>query len=92
MKKSVINIKTNEHTKREAKKVASELGLSLSSVINTYLLQFIRTKEIHLSAAPKISRELETLLGGIEHDIVRGRRLSHKVSSDKELRKHLASL
>ncbi len=43
---SVINIKTEKNIKEEAQKIASAMGLSLSSVINVYLRSFIRTKKI----------------------------------------------
>ncbi len=50
MNTAVINIKTNPETKARAKKVADELGLSLSSILNAYLKQFIKTKTINFSA------------------------------------------
>ncbi|MBI4118716.1 MAG: type II toxin-antitoxin system RelB/DinJ family antitoxin, partial [Parcubacteria group bacterium] len=50
--KTVINIKTDKDVKKNAQGVAEELGLSLSAVINAYLRQFVRNKEIHFTAAP----------------------------------------
>lgn len=46
MKTTVINIKTDTKVKKEAQKVAADLGLSLSGVINGFLKQFIRTKTV----------------------------------------------
>ncbi len=46
MSTAVINIKTDQKVKEEAKKIASEMGISLSGVINTQLRQFIRTKTL----------------------------------------------
>ena len=43
---TVINIKTDSKVKKEAQKVAADLGLSLSGVINGFLKQFIRTKTV----------------------------------------------
>ena len=51
MNTAIINIKTTPKTKKEAKDVAEELGISLSSLINALLKQVIRTKSITLSAA-----------------------------------------
>lgn len=44
MDSAVINIKTNIKIKKEAQKVAADLGLSLSSAINGFLRQFIRNR------------------------------------------------
>ena len=47
---TIINVKTDKKLKVEAKKVAAELGVPLSTVINAFLKQFVRDKEITLSA------------------------------------------
>ena len=90
--KTVINIKTNREIKESAQKTAKELGLSLSAVINAYLRQFVRNKEVHFSIAPKMSSELESILGNIEFDIQRNRNISSAFSSKQELKRHLSSL
>jgi addiction module RelB/DinJ family antitoxin len=43
-------VKTDKKLKAEAKKVSEELGVPLSTVINAFLKQFVRDKEITLSA------------------------------------------
>ena len=68
--RTVINIKTEKSVKVRAQKIAKEMGLSLSAVINAYLKQFVRNKEVHFSIAPKMSTELENMLGKIEFDIL----------------------
>ncbi len=90
--KTLINLKTDKELKKNAQKVAENLGLSLSAVINAYLKQFVRNKEIHFSIAPQMSVGLEKLLGGAEFDIRRNRNLSKKISSKKELNDYFASL
>jgi addiction module RelB/DinJ family antitoxin len=47
---TIINVKTDKKLKAEAKKVSEELGVPLSTVINAFLKQFVRDKEITLSA------------------------------------------
>ncbi len=42
--KTILNVKTEVAVKRDAQKLAYELGLSLSTVVNAYLRQFIRDK------------------------------------------------
>lgn len=49
MNSTILNIKTDPKVKDQAKKVASNLGLSLSGVLNAYLRQFIRTRSVYFS-------------------------------------------
>lgn len=53
MNTAVINIKTDPKMKIEAQKVASDLGLSLSTIINGYLKEFTQKKEVTFSAVSK---------------------------------------
>lgn len=46
---TVINIKTDAKVKKEAQKIAADLGLSLSGAINGFLKQFIRDKAVLFS-------------------------------------------
>lgn len=92
MKTTVINVKTDKEVKRGAQKVAEELGLSLSAVVNAYLKQFVRNKEIHLSITPRMSPELEKFLGKVERNIARGKNFSGPFSSKRELDEYFASL
>ncbi len=90
--KTILNVKTDPLVKRGAQRVAQDLGLSLSTVVNAYLKQFIKNKEFYLSAAPSMSPELEKLLGTIDKDIQKGKNLSREVSSSQGLKLYLASL
>ena len=47
---TILNVKTDKKLKAEAQKVSAELGVPLSTVINAFLKQFVRDKEITLSA------------------------------------------
>lgn len=50
MNTAVINIRTNPKVKKQAQKVAEELGFSLSTVVNAYLRHFVRTKKVEFEA------------------------------------------
>lgn len=50
MNTAVINIKTNPTVKTKAQEIAKELGFSLSSLVNAYLKQLIKTKTVYFSA------------------------------------------
>jgi len=90
--KTIINIKTEKNIKTHAQKLAKEMGFSLSAIINAYLRQFLRNKEVYFTITPKISPELESLLGKTEFDIQRNKNISRILSSQKEIKKHLISL
>lgn len=90
--KTVINIKTDKEVKKDAQKIASNLGFSLSAIVNAYLKQFVRNKEVYFSMVSKMSPELENLLGIIEMDIKRKKNLSKPISSQKELELYLSYL
>lgn len=90
--KTLINIKADNDVKVKAKKIAEDLGLSLSAVINAYLKQFIRNKSVYFSATPSMSNELEKLLGVIEKDIKHNKNISLKFSSASDIKNYLASL
>ncbi|MFZ2152485.1 MAG: hypothetical protein WAV41_00305 [Microgenomates group bacterium] len=51
MNNAVITLKTNNSLKSEAMKIANELGFSLSSLINAYLKDLIRTKSVNFSVS-----------------------------------------
>ncbi len=64
----MINIKADKDIKKKAQKVARDLGLPLSTVINAYLREFIRTKEVHFAVGqlegelkPAVKRRLARL-------------------------------
>lgn len=90
--KTVINIKADRDIKIKARKIAEDLGLSLSAVINAYLKQFVRNKSVYFSVAPSMSKELEDILGGIDRDIKRKKNLSSMIFDSKELNRYLSSL
>ncbi|MBI2611504.1 type II toxin-antitoxin system RelB/DinJ family antitoxin [Candidatus Gottesmanbacteria bacterium] len=49
MNSAVINIKTEPEVKQKAQKLAKDLGLNLSALINGYLRQLIKTKRVEFS-------------------------------------------
>jgi len=48
--KTIINIKTDKSLKKAAQETAKELGVPLGTAINAFLKQFVREKELTLSA------------------------------------------
>lgn len=89
--KTVINIKADKEIKEEAQKLAAELGLPLSAIINAYLREFIRNRAVHFSAVPRMSKELETLLRGVEQDIKNKHNLSKPFDNAEDIAAYLDS-
>ncbi len=50
MNTTAIYIRTEPKVKEKAQKVAKELGFSLSSLVNAWLRQLIKTKTVNFSA------------------------------------------
>jgi addiction module RelB/DinJ family antitoxin len=89
--KTILNIKTDREVKLRAQKIAKELGLPLSTVVNAYLKDFIRNKTINLSIAPRMSRQLEGLIGEVEKDIAAGRNIAGPFTTAAEIKHYLRS-
>jgi addiction module RelB/DinJ family antitoxin len=51
--KTLITVKTDKTLKKAAQEVAEEIGISLGTLINIFLKQFVRTKEINFSVSYK---------------------------------------
>ena len=91
--KTFLNVKIDKDTKTKAQRVAKELGLSVSAVVNVYLKEFVRTKRLSVSAesgyhmTPKLERELAE----VEEDIKHGRNIDGPFSTEDELDRYFAT-
>ncbi len=90
--KVIINIKTEKEVKENAQRLAKELGLSLSDVLNASLRNFIRTREVYFSHTPRMTEELENLIEKTEKDIALNKNMSPRFNDAKEAIKYLDSL
>ncbi len=62
MNTAVINIKTEKALKKQVQNIASDLGLSLSSLINVYLKQLVRTRKVELDLGEEPSNYLKSII------------------------------
>ena len=76
MQTAVVNVKVDTKVKKEAHKIAQELGLSLSGLINGYLRQLIRTREVTFSLSEEPSEYMIQALKESKEDIKAGRVMS----------------
>ena len=90
--RTVIHIKADKEVKENAQKVARELGLNLSDVINASLRNFIRTREVYFSHIPRMTPELEELLDKVDKDIKKKKNFSKAFSTPEEMDRYLDSL
>ena len=71
--KTILNIKTDANLKRAARETAEELGVPLSTAINAFLKQFVRGRELILSAdALKPTPYLRSILTEADEEYRRG--------------------
>jgi len=92
MAKTTINIKADKEIKEKAQKVARNLGMPLSTVINAYLNQFIRTKEVHFYLEGELKPFVKRRLDRLQKDVLRGKNLSPTFSDARKSIRHLRSL
>lgn len=76
MNTAVVNVKVDPSVKKEAQKVAKELGLSLSGVINGFLKHLVRTKTVHFSLKEEPSNYFISSLRESKKDIKAGKVVS----------------
>lgn len=101
MTKTIINIRADKDVKVKAQKVAKRLGLPLSTVINGYLREFVRTETVHFSLRdslplgkpegvlkPAVKRRLAKL----HKDVMGGKNLAGPFHSPQEIDAYLKSL
>jgi addiction module RelB/DinJ family antitoxin len=89
--KTILNIKVDKSVKKAAQDVAKELGVPLGTAITAFLKQFIREKELTLSANKDIPTPyLQKVIKDAEDEYVRGE--SSEVLSEKAFINHLKSL
>lgn len=73
MYNAVINIKTEVETKKQVQYLASELGISLSALINAYLKELVRTKRVKFSLDEVPSEYLKRLMRKAEQNLKQGK-------------------
>jgi addiction module RelB/DinJ family antitoxin len=89
--KTTTSIKLDQDIKDQASKLASDLGLNLSSVINATLKQFVTERRIVFSKAPEFNVKTKKEFLEMVTDIKKGKNLAGPFGNVKELKKSLLS-
>lgn len=91
MAKTLINIKADPDVKAKAQKVARDLGMPLSTIINAYLGQFIRTKEVHFALEGELKPSVKKRLDRLTREVREGKNLSPSFSNAEDAIRYLNS-
>jgi DNA-damage-inducible protein J len=71
--KTVISVKLDTDVKASAQEVAQSAGLTLSSLVNSYLRQVAATRRIELYAPEQMTPNLEGLIAEVEAELQAGK-------------------
>lgn len=82
--KTVISVKIDKDVKERAQEVAASAGISISTLVNSYLRQVSATRRIELYAPEPMNPRLESLVADIEAEIADGK-VSRGFSDVEEL-------
>lgn len=84
MDTAVINFRTDASVKSQFQKVADELGLGVSAILNVLVRQVIRTKRLEIEVRPEIPNSyLRKMLKESAEDYKKGR-VSPGFDNDKD--------
>ncbi len=92
MAKITLNIKADRDVKQKAQKVARDLGMPLSTIINAYLNQFIRTKEVHFYLEGELKPSVKRRLDRLQKEAMAGKNLSPAFHTVREMDAYLDCL
>lgn len=67
--KTIINIKTEKSLKRAAQETAGEIGIPLGTIVNAFLKQFVRDREVVVSTSLRPSRYLREVIADAEREL-----------------------
>lgn len=79
--KTLLTIKTDKTIKAMAQSVAEEIGVPLSTVINAFLKQFVRDREVSFSASYNPSPYLRKVIEESDKELAEGKVKFHKGSA-----------
>jgi addiction module RelB/DinJ family antitoxin len=88
--KTLITVKTDKTLKRAVQEVSDEIGISIGTLINSFLRQFVRTKEVYFSVSEKPNMYLRAVIDEAMREYKEGK-LPPPVNSVEELVKELRS-
>ncbi len=89
--KTILNVKVDKEQKEKAKKIAAEMGVPLSTIINAHLREFIRTREFSVKLEPRLKPEVEKELLKMSKEYHKNKNVAIRAKNIKEAKKILFS-
>ncbi|MDC1205610.1 hypothetical protein N8083_02060 [Candidatus Pacebacteria bacterium] len=89
--KTTTSIKLDAEVKKEATKLAGELGVSFSSIVNSMLKNFVRERRLVLSVEPEFNEKTKKEFDIILRDVKNGRNIVGPFHAIDDLEKSLMS-
>ncbi len=86
---TTLLIKTNKVLKSEASRLAKDMGIPLTTVINAYLGQFVRERKLSVSIDPLLPQKKLKELLMISSDMDIGENIGIQTNDLEKLFKHL---
>jgi addiction module RelB/DinJ family antitoxin len=64
---TVINFKTEKQIKTRAQKIATQMGLNLSDILNVYLRNFVNNKMLYINLNDSENEPTKELLAAVKN-------------------------
>ena len=88
--KTVLNLKIDRETKQQAAGVAESMGLTLSAIVNSFLHNYVQTRELHLTANPRMTPYLEQVVKKARIDFKANKNISKPLETAEAIEKHFS--
>jgi addiction module RelB/DinJ family antitoxin len=82
MNNALLSIRTDAKLKKEAAVLADSLGFSLSSLVNAYLRQFVKTKTVHFESSYEPTPYLKRMINQARKEHAEDKSVSFSNSQD----------
>lgn len=86
---TTLTVKTKKNLIKEAKGLAKEMGVTLTGVINAFLRQFVKNRELTLTGEETLTKEKIQFLERISKEADDGKNISGPFHDLDSLFKHL---
>lgn len=90
--KTMMSIKTDKEVKEGVQEFAREIGMPVSTIVNAYFRELLRTREFRVSAPPRMTPQLEKTIAVAERDYKRKKNLSPILSTKEEISRYFRAL
>ena len=87
--KVITSIKLDKQVKEDASKLANEIGISLSSIINATLKQFVNEGRVSFSIEPEFNEKTKKKFLRLLDDVEKNKNLSKAYTNSEDLFKAL---